>query len=264
MGDNMLDLCKYVFKNENIEYIGILPMECCKIINQSLYERTCPWAKSVILFLVPYYTEDRPERNISLYAVPRDYHSYMAELIDRVVQRLQYLQPDRRFRGMADHSPIAEISAAAMADLGIIGDNHCLINQKYGSYVFIGEIFTDMITAQTPKEPEHCPHCNKCKKACPSLHNCLSALTQQKGELSDDVLKLMKKNNTAWGCDICQIVCPLNRKVQKTPIEFFWQDRIFTLTPEAIEKMSDDELKTRAFGWRKRKTITRNIKSICS
>ncbi|MBQ4561808.1 MAG: epoxyqueuosine reductase [Clostridia bacterium] len=256
----MLDLCKCAFRNENIEYIGILPIESCKIINQSLYDRTCAWAKSVILFLVPYYTEDKPERNISLYAVPRDYHSYMASLSDRIVQRLQYMQPDRRFRGMADHSPIAETSAAAMAGLGIIGDNYRLINEKYGSYVFIGEIFTDMVCTEVPKEISFCYHCGACRNACPSPDSCLSALTQQKGELEENTAALMKNYHTAWGCDICQTVCPYNNDIEKTPIDFFWQDRIFELTPEILDGMSDEELKTRAFGWRKRKTIERNIK----
>ncbi len=259
-GDNMLELCKYVFKNENIEYTGVLPIENCKIINQSLYDRCTSWAKSVILFLVPYYTEDKPERNISLYAVARDYHSYIASLTDRIAERLQYMQPDRRFRGMADHSPIAETSAAAMAGLGIIGDNYRLINEKYGSYVFIGGIFTDMKTTEAPKEISYCCHCGKCTNACPSPDNCLSALTQQKGELSVETISLMKRHNTAWGCDICQIVCPYNKDVEKTPIDFFWQDRIFELTPEILAAMSDEELKLRAFGWRKRNTITRNIK----
>lgn len=256
----MLELCKYVFRNEKIEYIGILPIDCCKIINQSLFERTCPWAKSVILFLVPYYTEDKPERNISLYAVPRDYHGYMASLTDRMVQNLQYMQPDRLFRGMADHSPIAETSAAAMAGLGIIGDNCLLINEKYGSYVFIGGIFTDMITTEKPNDISYCFHCGACAKACPSQGNCLSALTQQKGDLDENTISLMKKYHTAWGCDICQMVCPYNKEIKETPIEFFWQERIFKLTPEILDNMSDDELKTRAFGWRKRKTIERNIK----
>ena len=260
MGDNMLELCKYVFKNENIEYIGTLPIESCKIINRSLYERCCPWAKSVILFLVPYYTEDKPERNISLYAVPRDYHCYMAALTDRIVQKLQYMQPDRKFRGMADHSPIAETSAAAMAGLGIIGDNYRLINEKYGSFVFIGGIFTDMTSDQKPMEISFCSHCGACTAACPSRDSCLSALTQQKGDLDEETVVLMLKHHTAWGCDICQTVCPLNKNVKKTPIEFFWQDRIFELTSEILDNMSDDELKTRAFGWRKRKTIERNIK----
>lgn len=259
-GDYMLELFKYVFKNENIEYIGALPIESFKIINRSLYERSCSWAKSVVLFLVPYYTEDKPERNISLYSVARDYHGYISSLTDRVVERLQYLEPDRRFRGMADHSPIAETSAAAMAGLGIVGDNYRLINEKYGSYVFIGEIFTDIPTSEKAKEIAFCDHCGACSRSCPSKDNCLSALTQQKGELDAATIELMKKYNTAWGCDICQLVCPLNNDIESTPIDFFWEKRIYKLTPEIIKDMSDDELKTRAFGWRKRNTIERNIK----
>ena len=66
-GDQMkikLDLCKYVFRDENIEYIGLIPISDCSIINQSLFDRSCSWAKSVILFLVPYYTGDKENRNI--------------------------------------------------------------------------------------------------------------------------------------------------------------------------------------------------------
>ncbi len=257
---NMLELCKYVFKDEKIEYIGVLPIKSCKIINQSLYDRCTSWANSVILFLVPYYTEDSEERNISLYAVPRDYHSYMAALTDRIVERLQYMEPDRRFRGMADHSPIAETSAAAQAGLGIIGDNHRLINEKYGSYVFIGGIFTDMKCNEVPKEITYCHHCGACTNACPSPVDCLSALTQQKEELSKETKQLMIDNHTAWGCDICQTVCPLNKEIASSPIDFFWQDRIYRLTSEILDNMSEEELKMRAFGWRKRKTIERNIK----
>lgn len=263
LGDQMkieLELCKYVFRDENIEYIGVLPISECTIINRCLFDRCCSWAKSVIIFLAPYYTGDEEKRNISLYAVPRDYHVYMADLTGRICERLQALRMDNRFRGMSDHSPIAETSAAAAAGLGFIGDNRRLINEKYGSYVFIGEIFTDMETDSPKTEIRYCNHCGVCKEACPSPNECLSALTQQKGELSEDVYRLMKKNNTAWGCDICQSVCPHNKNLPTTPIDFFWKDRIYLLTSDVLNGMSDKELKQRAFGWRKRKTIERNIK----
>ena len=251
---------KNIFLQENIEFFAQLPIGACKIINEDLYKRKVGNAQSVILFLIPYYTGEYEGRNISLYAVPRDYHAYIAELAPRMTKKLKEYFPDNSFTFMADHSPIAETHGAAVAGLGVIGDNYRLINGKYGSYVFIAEIFTNMECSATPKEIEYCPHCGACQKACPSKEVCLSALTQQKGELSAETVAMMKKYNTAWGCDICQNVCPMNRDVAKTPIGFFQTDLIYRLTPEILDNMTDEELRGRAFGWRKRKTIERNIK----
>ncbi len=256
----MKERLKEIFSNEDIEYFAHIPIGECKIINESLYERTVNYAKSVIIFLIPYYDGDRSERNISLYATAKDYHLYVKMLSDRISPKLAALFPNNRFHLMADHSPIAETHAAASAGLGIIGDNYRLINKKYGSYVFIAEIFTDLECITSVKAIANCHHCGACRRACPSKEVCLSFLTQQKGELSEETVKLMKDNNTAWGCDICQTVCPLNQSVECTPIDFFKKDIVYRLTPEILDNMTDDELKERAFGWRKRKTIERNIK----
>ena len=69
----------------------------------------------------------------------------------------------------------------------------------------------------------------------------------------------MRKNNTAWGCDICQSVCPHNKKPVLTPVGFFYRDRIDHLTLEILAGMSDSDFEKRAFAWRKRKTIQRNL-----
>lgn len=253
---------KNILENENIEFFGILSLNDCKIINQGLFDRKTPFAESVVLFLIPYYTIDECDKNVSLYAISRDYHIFIREITERIIARLKSIYPGNRFAGMGDHSPIDEVNAAAACGLGIIGDNRCLINKKYGSYVFIGEIFTDLKLPSEAKRIELCSHCGLCQKACPSPDECLSELTQRKGELEDSTLSLMCKSNTAWGCDICQEVCPHNKDISPTPIDFFYQDRIPHLTPEIIENMSDDELSSRAYGWRKRQTIYRNIKAI--
>lgn len=244
---------------ENIEYFSALPLSECKIINQSIFDRCTPGAKSCVIFLVPYFNGDREDRNISLYAVPRDYHLYVKELGERLSARLSERFPDNSFKFMSDHSPIAETHAGAVAGLGVIGENYRLINEKYGSYVFIAEIFTDMEMDACGCEPKRCVGCGLCKKACPDPEFCLSAQTQEKGELSEKSKALMLKYNTGWGCDICQTVCPMNRGVAHTPIEFFKNELIYRLTPEILSEMSEEELSRRAFGWRKRKTVERNI-----
>ncbi|MBR5515617.1 MAG: epoxyqueuosine reductase [Clostridia bacterium] len=255
----MTELINKLFKEENIEYFGILSVKNSKIVNKNLFERKTFFAKSIITFLVPYYTGETVNGNISLYAMSRDYHLYIKEVTDRIIKELKTAFPKEEFTGMGDHSPIDEVNAAAITGLGIIGDNRCLINEKYGSFVFIGEIFTSMELEQNISQIKFCGHCNLCKESCPSPDACLSHLTQQKGELDEKTVELMRKYNTAWGCDICQKVCILNRNAEKTPIEFFYQNRTEALTPKIIDEMSDKELESRAYGWRKRKTIKRNI-----
>ena len=112
-----------------------------------------------------------------------------------------------------------------------------------------------------------CAHCGKCKSACPTGilrgegSSCLSEITQRKGDLSEDELTLMREYNTVWGCDICQNVCPYNKNPKATPIEFFRKDRITRLTKEVLESMSEPEFKTRAFSWRGRGVLERNLKN---
>lgn len=163
-------------------------------------------------------------------------------------------------KGFSDHSPIDEVNAAAKAGLGIIGENGLLINKTYGSYVFIGEVFTDLDVGELSScEIIRCNGCGACYKNCPSHDICLSALTQKKGILTSDEKKLLKQGGYIWGCDICQNVCPNNREIKSTPIEYFQKDRLPYLNIETIENMNGDEFNQRAFSWRKREVIIRNI-----
>lgn len=256
----MKNLIEKLLKKEKIEYFGFLSLKDCRIINQGLFERKTPFAKSIISMLIPYYVGECPNSNISLYAMSKDYHIYIDELGKRLTAELQKVFPDESFVCMGDHSPIAEVEAACKCGLGVAGDNNCLINDKYGSYVFIAEIFTNIELECKPNEIKECLHCGICTQKCVSKDRCLSDITQQKSELDIDHIKLMRENNTAWGCDICQKACPLNKEIEITPIDFFKKDRIERLDLEILDKMSDQELSKRAFGWRKRKIIERNIK----
>ena len=137
---------------------------------------------NAIMLAVPYLTK-QPKRNISAYAVSRDYHGYFSELFSTLLPRLNSAFPENRFAGFADDSPIDERLAAAQASLGILGDNGMLITEKYSSYVFLGEIITDLALDCQAHEIERCRGCGVCKRACPmgEMGQCLSALTQKKG-----------------------------------------------------------------------------------
>lgn len=242
-----------IFSDEGVELAAALPLSRCEVLRPYKLERMGFPPKSVIMLAVPYSPPESPARIISKYAVPRDYHVFFKELFSRVIPRLCELFPGCSFHGAADDSPINETKAAALAGLGVIGDNGLLITEKYGSYVFLGEIFTDAdLPDESREEIPGCRHCGRCKTACPSPDNCLSAITQKKGELTDDEIELMRRYRTAWGCDICQDVCPLNRGKSGTGLDWFQKEMIY-----APKKGGDIE--SRAYGWRGRAVIERNL-----
>lgn len=258
-----------LFSVEGITEYGILPMDEVRVFRPELFLRGEPIApKSVILFLVPYYTGSAD--NLSLYAVSRDYHLYMQAVSARLISALSAAYPNAAFRAFSDHSPIDERYAAARAGLGILGDNGLLINKTYASLVFIGEIYTDLVApAATPPYPIlTCEHCGACRRACPTgalfgQGDCLSELTQRKGELSEETAELMHRHNTVWGCDLCQTACPHTRRAiaegRVTPVSFFHEARIPCLTSDILADMDAGTFKTRAFAWRGRTTIARNL-----
>ncbi len=257
------------FSAEGIEAFGFLPYSACRITRSDLIERRvafCP--RSAIIFLVPYYTG--PADNLSLYAVSRDYHLYMAALFERLIAMLRTECPEGEFCAFADHSPIDERHAAVTAGLGIYGDNGLLIHPTYGSLVFIGEILSSLPppdgTVLHP--PAACEHCGACRRACPTgalvgQGDCLSELTQRKGDLPPEAFSLMRRHRTVWGCDLCQTACPHTRRAigagVTTPIPFFHEARLPHLDTATLAAMSPEEFKTRAFAWRGRKTVERNL-----
>ncbi len=254
------------FKKENIEFYFVHKYSSLKITSEKIEGRMEFVPKSTIVYLIPYFTEQGI--NISSYAVSRDYHIYIKELNSRLIKRLSEIYPENHFAGFGDKSPIDERHAAASGGLGIIGKNGLLINEKYGSYVFIAEVITDIepekLGAENSKSLKKCCGCNLCEKACPTgaltEHcECLSNITQRKGELSDEEIILMKKVNTVWGCDECQRVCPYNKSPRITPIEFFHEGRIANLTADNLNAMDLSEFSERAYSWRGKKTIQRNI-----
>ena len=221
-----------------------------------------------IMLAVPYLTK-QSKRNLSAYAVSRDYHLFYKELFSDILPKLEREFDGYRFAGFADDSPIDERDAAAKAGLGIIGDNGMLITEKYSSYIFLGEIITNMPIDCAAQPVKRCQGCGKCKEACPmnETNECLSALTQKKGELTESERAFIKNFGSVWGCDRCQEVCPHTLRAIKnqtvyTDIEFFKSNTIPHLTLELLDSMDDEEFSKRAYSWRKRETIRRNLEII--
>ena len=262
-----------IFESEKIEYYAPIELSRTNIIKPYLLSRCNidPNEGSVLMICVPYFS-GMPE-NISAYACARDYHLYFEGLFDRILPKLREMYQGYSFFGFADHSPISEVSAAAAAGLGVIGDNHLFICEKYSSFVFLGEIISDMPAKGYGAgiyrgEVQGCIHCGACKRGCPEgldSTQCLSALTQKKGELDASERARLTSHGIAWGCDKCQSVCPYTKAAVErgsicTPIGYFYENRIEKIDLAELYSMSEEEFLSRAFSWRGRETIARNLK----
>ena len=220
------------------------------------------------MIAVPYFTRAclSPDRNLSAYAVSRDYHGFFEAFFAELLPVLRQKYPNERFAGFADHSPVAELQAAAHAGLGVIGKNGLLITEKYSSYVFLGELITSAHLPAQTRPIASCIGCGKCRTACPmeKIGTCLSALTQKKGELTEAEAADLLAYGSVWGCDLCQEVCPYTQKAIRngtifTKIPYFEVDCIPRLTLKILDEMSDEQFASRAYSWRGRETIRRNL-----
>ncbi len=244
--------------------------DSCEIINQKLADKLQFTPRSVSIGTIPYYTHfcDN-EKIVSAYALAYDYHSYIKELGEKIITQAKEIYPENNFICFGDHSPINEKIAAAKAGLGIIGDHSLLITPKHSSFVFLFEIISDLECSQDVQEIKHCESCGKCKAACPAdisdKATCLSAITQKKGNLSENETALLKSAMCAWGCDICQQVCPhtTDAKARGTIYtDSCWFNSNVLEYPSAESIEDESDFKSRAYSWRGKVTISRNLNII--
>ena len=197
--------------------------------------RVAPWARSVVVCAINYNTENSystqvhdAERGwISRYAWSRDdYHDAVLRRLKQVEAALQQavpaeLQRTLTNRSYVDTGPLVERVYAKYAGVGWIGKNTCIINQKNGSWLFLGVILTSLELAPDVPAPDRCGTCTRCIEACPTSailaphqldsNKCISYLTiEKRGSIPEDLRVGMGRH--VFGCDICQDVCPWNRK----------------------------------------------------
>jgi len=204
-----------------------------------------PWARSVVVCALNYntaqlYSTEVPNHStdgrgrgwISRYAwSEQDYH-------DSVMQRLQRVElavrnasgSDLVTRCYVDTGPIVERVIAKYAGIGWIGKNTCIINQKLGSWLFLGVILASLELEAGLPAPDRCGTCARCIEACPTdaliapyqldSNKCISYLTiEKRGAIAEELRDGMGRH--IFGCDICQDVCPWNRKAPATDAEDF-------------------------------------------
>ncbi len=225
-----------------------------------------PWAKSVIVCAInyntghPYSTQVQdPSRGwISRYAWSReDYH-------DAVMRRLKQVEeavwgghscpPGLTTRAYVDTGPIVERVFAKYAGVGWVGKNTCIINQKMGSWLFLGVILTSLELTPDMPAPDRCGTCTRCITACPTdailapyqldSNRCISYLTiEKRGSIRDETLR-RGMGRHVFGCDICQDVCPWNRKSPSTTAAQF-EPRHALVNPalDWIAELSEEEFR---------------------
>ncbi len=255
----------------NLPFDDILPCGVCRfsdlngIIECRAKSRLPKTPKSVIVYLFPYYLGDDfyKEANVSKYAVSEDYHRIVGDYLCKISEKLKAGFPENEFSFFCDNSPVKEVDAAFLCGLGVKGRNSLLINKDYGSYVFIGEIVTDLeFTEYSLSEDRDCLNCGKCESAClgnalkksrVDKEKCFSHISQKKGNLTEWETELFRKSDSIWGCDVCQTVCPMNVNIKPTPIKEFYE------TAKPCYDIGES-IENRAFSWRGKGVIERNFK----
>jgi epoxyqueuosine reductase len=218
-------------------YAGEMAYLTGQVARRSHLRTAFPWARSLVCVGVqydtphPYSTEAQPGRGwIARYAWGDDYHDVVAALLDRLVQGLERELGSFRSRRYVDTGPIAEKAWAAAAGLGAYGKNTCLLHPEHGSWFFLGELVTDLELASDAPRADLCGSCTACLEACPThafpepyvldATRCISYLTiELRGAIPEELRDPMGRH--AFGCDVCQDVCPWNsRRRHRGPAAF--------------------------------------------
>ena len=241
-----------------------------------------PDSKSVISLLFNYYTNQKQDDNqspkISTYAFGEDYHFVIKRKLKELMSYIKSEIGDVGGRVFVDSAPIMEKAWASRSGLGWIGKNTNLISKKTGSFFFIAEVIVDLELEYDRPTTDHCGSCTKCIDACPTEaliapyqidgSKCISYLTI---ELKDQIPNEFKDkmDNWAFGCDICQTVCPWNRFANEHGEESFSpKEELLKMTKnewsEITEEVFDKVFKNSAIKRTKFDGLKRNIKFLKS
>lgn len=267
-----MTLSEYIVENITDEFCAV-PLKDCRVTKARLIPER-PAASHAVMLIVPYPRSDGGR--IASFARIPDYHNFFASFDEDVRRLVSEKYDGASSKIFTDHSPIDERHASCRASLGVIGDNGLFISDRYGSFVFIGEIITSLSEEELLKEGvrvvsenvRECLHCGACRTSCPGgciggdRTLCVSAITQKKGLLSDIERDILKKSGSVWGCDVCAAVCPLNDKRSASYDPYFTEGKIDLRTEADVDALSDEEYSRYPFSWRKREVLLRNFKII--
>ena len=217
-------------------------------------------AKSVISLAVNYFTDEHHSQHdsngkISRYAWSKDYHLIIWAMLQELEEELKECDPGFESLSYVDTGLVMDKAWAAKAGIGWMGKHSNIINREFGSWIFIANIITSSVFEYTEQIPDFCGSCTACIDACPTdaivsdyvvdSNKCISYLTiENKGEIPEKLIG--KFDSWLVGCDICQDVCPWNKKFF-TPahIKDFLHPEIKEMNLEEVLKMDETEFTER-------------------
>jgi epoxyqueuosine reductase len=202
-------------------------------------------AKSVIVTGLNYYSEDKQEEKdvplISKYAYGTNYHDVIISKLELILDFIRELEPEIQGCSFVDSEPLLEKAWAVEAGLGWQGRHSIVINNKIGSFFFIGIIILNyVLDYDQPVKDNHCGTCRQCIEMCPTgainedstidARKCIANLTiENRGPIPDDIIP--KTGRRIYGCDKCQEVCPWNKfAVPNKTSEFALREEIKLMT----------------------------------
>lgn len=208
-----------------------------------------PGAVSIVCVAQSYLVEEAPlappdRGEVSRYARGEDYHRALKDRLREMEAEIEAL--GGRARACVDTSAVLEKPWAAQAGLGWVGKNTLVLREGLGSYVFLGEVVTDLDLAPDPPAVDRCGTCDRCMAACPTAaivapyvldsRLCISYLTiEHRGPIPRDLRAAI--GNRVFGCDDCQTVCPWNRHA-KAASEARYRPREGSVAPPLVELLA--------------------------
>ena len=243
-----------------------------KRINPKLYMNE---GKTIISIAFPYlWNNDYVENGFSKYTKGYDYHKVVKMHLDKICNMI--IEAGGKAISLVDSNALPERYIAYLAGVGFIGKNNMIITKTHGSYVFLGEIITDLNLYDDDVRKfdeiskfKECGECTICYKECPTKaineykknpNICTSYITQKK-ELTDIEIKLLK--DKIFGCDVCQNKCPYNENISFSKIkEFkpleFMENGKYEVYAEINNKAFKEKILPTSCGWRGKNIIKRN------
>lgn len=235
-----------------------------------------PSCKSIIVVGISYNVDFNDSIDIKLKGKisksswGEDYHKVVKDKIDELIKELK-LELEFNYIAFTDTGPLVDRELAKKAGIGWYGKNCSIINDDYGSFIFIGYILTDLDIEIDNPMLSKCKDCELCLKACPTgaleapykfnPKKCVSYLTQTKEKIPYELRD--KMGTSVYGCDICQLACPKNMNCLKSSVtEFIPKQTKGYIDIEEIFKMSNSEFKkvygSMAGSWRGKNILKRN------
>ncbi|TDX59316.1 tRNA epoxyqueuosine(34) reductase QueG [Orenia marismortui] len=241
-------------------------------------------ASSVIVCAISYSVDDRyisESRNkakeelrgsLSRFAWGQDYHHVLGNRLDELVKFIKSKKQEVEVFKFVDTGPTVDRALARRAGIGWQGKNCSIINPKYGSWIFLGGIITDLDLEYDSAIENKCGDCRRCIDACPTgalvdaytldSRKCLGYITLSKGYLDEEQRK--KMGNRLWGCDSCQSVCPHNQRAKVGEHQEFRPQNLDAY-PELVPllTLTNKEYKEKfmitPMNWRGKRPIQRNV-----